>query len=531
MYSFEEIMKFHPDNINVYNEIKRNLPMLVPFVGAGLSQFAYYSWSGVLTEIAKNITDEKDLHKVEQLINKNGKNYLKVAQYLENLRTPANLERDIANLFSPEKLTEKQNQLIKQAIFLLPLLFPELVITTNFDQTLEKIYGEEYSLYKVFEPDQISLLNQYLSQVSGYPGIFKLHGTISGNFVEYDRIVFTKKQYDKFYRNGSPLAIALKKCLTQKTILFLGCSLSQDRTMDILQKILKAGKSYYTIINCEKDEVGKKVKELGKKHIRAIVYEGERHEAVRVILEHLLKEINPDTYNYLTYHEGELKSLNDNRFTYKSDILPLVGRKEEMKSLYDFLEDSKTTFKWWAITGPGGCGKSRLAYEFQNHLPFGWKSRYLDSEDYDNLSILADRITKKTLLIIDYVQEHAKEVGKFMVKLNNNAHILPLRILLIEREANNDSSYPSWLKQLFSDIHNALGMKKACYQKGFLNLHPLSDNDLKEIITNYASAMEHNINKTKTLPNEQVEILLKKLKKLILIYAVRCMQYFSQMHI
>lgn len=512
MYSFEEIMEFHPDNINVYNEIKRNLPVLVPFVGAGLSQFAYYSWSGALTEIAKNITDEKDFHIVEQLINKNGKYYLKAAQYLENFRTPTNLAQDIANLFSPEKLSKKQQQLTKQAIFLLPLLFPGLVITTNFDQTLEAVYEEEYSLYKVFEPNQMSLLNQYLNQVSDYPGIFKLHGTISGNFVEYDHIVFTEKQYDKFYRNGSPLTKALKKCLSQKTILFLGCSLSQDRTMDILQKILETGKSYYTIINCEKDEASKKVRELGKKHIRAIVYEEKRHEAVRVILEHLLKEIRPETYDYLTYHEGELKSLNDNRFTYKSDILPLVGRKEEIKSLNDFLKDSKTDFKWWAITGPGGSGKSRLAYEFQNHLPFGWKSYYLGSEDYDNLSILANQISKKTLLIVDYVQEHAKEVGKFMAKLYSNTHNLSLRILLIERDANNDSNYSSWVTQLFSDIHHASRLKKACYQKEFLNLHSLSDNDLKEIIINYASAMQHNINKVKALPNEQVEMLLKKLK-------------------
>lgn len=512
MYSFEEIMDFYPDNINVYNEIKRNLPVLVPFVGAGLSQFAYCSWSGALVEIAKNITEEKNFYKVEQLINKNGKYYLKAAQLLEDFRTPTNLERDIANLFSPEKLNKKQNQLVKQAIFLLPLLFSGLVITTNFDQTLETVYEAEHSLYKVFEPNQLSLLNQYLSQVSDYPGIFKLHGTISGNFVEYDRIVFTEKQYDKFYRNGSPLTKALKKCLTQKTILFLGCSLSQDRTMDILQMVLEKGKSYYTIINCEKDEVGKKVRELGKKHIRAIVYEGERHEAVRVILEHLLKETRPDTYSYLTYHEGELKSLNDNRFTYKSDILPLVGRKEEMKRLNDFLDDSKTAFKWWAITGPGGCGKSRLAYEFQNRLPFGWKSRFLSSEDYDNLSIIANQISKKTLFIVDYVQEHAKDIGRFMAKLNKNSCNFPIRVLLIEREANNELCYSSWLTQLFSDIHNASGLKKACYQKEFLVLQPLSDHDLKDVIKNYALAMQNNADKINMLQNNQIEMLLQKLK-------------------
>lgn len=425
MYSFEEIMKYHPDNQNVYNEIKRNLSVLIPFVGAGLTQFAYYSWPDALSEIANKITDEDDINKVQQLINKKGKYYLKAAQRLEEFRTPNNLARDIANLFSLEKLNDKKDWLPKEAIWLLPLLFSGLVITTNFDQTLETVY-KYHPIYKVFEHNQLSLLNQYLSQTTNYPGIFKLHGTVSGDFIEYDNIVFTEKQYKKFYGDGSTLTESLTKCLKQKTILFLGCSLSQDRTMDILKNVIEEGKSYYTIINCKKSERDQKIKELGNKHIRAIIYEGDHHEAVRVILEHLLEETNPDVYKALEYHEGELKSLNDKRFTYDSEIVPLVGREDEMKNLTDFLSDSQTAFKWWAITGPGGSGKSRLAYEFKKRLPNGWKSRYLGSDDYDDLSALVDKLTEKTLLIADYVQEHAKELGKFMARLNRKPRDLPV---------------------------------------------------------------------------------------------------------
>lgn len=120
MYSFEEIMKFHNDNINVYNEIKRNLSVLVPFVGAGLSQFAYYSWSALLTELTKNITNRNGFRNIKGLIKQGGKHYLEVAQCLEDLRMPSNLARDIANLFSPEKLKDKEDQLTKEPIWLLP---------------------------------------------------------------------------------------------------------------------------------------------------------------------------------------------------------------------------------------------------------------------------------------------------------------------------------------------------------------------------------------------------------------------------
>ncbi len=510
MYSFEEIMRFHPDNEVVYGEIKRNLPVLVPFVGAGLSQFAYYSWPKALNEIAKKITNEINHGEVENLINQGGKCYLKAAQCLEEFRTPNNLARDIATLFSPDKLNDKKDQLPREAIWLLPLLFSGLVITTNFDQTLETVYKNNYHLFKVFEHSQLGLLNQYLTQASDYPGIFKLHGTVSGDYIEYDRIVFTEKQYEKFYGDGSTLTEALKRCLEQKTILFLGCSLSQDRTMDILENVLEEGKSYYTIINCKKSERDQKIKELGDKHIRAIVYEENRHEAVRVILEHLLEETNPDAYKALAYHVGALKS-PDNRFTYNAGIVSFTGRETEMNELNAFLGDTETAFKWWAITGPGGSGKSRLAYEFKNQLPKDWKSIYLGSEDYEDLSALAEKLTEKTLLIADYVQEHSKELGKFMAKLNNNPRNLPLRVLLVEREANDESGVASWVTQLYSDVHNEASLKSACY-KDFLDLQPLSDDNLKKIINDYVIAMKSKYNKGNTLSDEKTDMLLHKLK-------------------
>lgn len=66
MYSFEEIMEFHPDNKYVYNEIKRNLSALIPFVGAGLTQFAYYSWPDALAKLAEKITNKKS-HKKSKI--------------------------------------------------------------------------------------------------------------------------------------------------------------------------------------------------------------------------------------------------------------------------------------------------------------------------------------------------------------------------------------------------------------------------------------------------------------------------------
>lgn len=53
-----------------------------------------------------------------------------------------NLVRDIANLFSSERLEREHAELSSQSIALLPRLFPGLVFTTNFDETLETVYAD-----------------------------------------------------------------------------------------------------------------------------------------------------------------------------------------------------------------------------------------------------------------------------------------------------------------------------------------------------------------------------------------------------
>lgn len=124
-------MKYHPDNLFVYKEIERSVHRLVPFVGVGLTKFAYYSWPGALTEHSRKLTDNQNIRYVKTLIK--NKDYLEAAQLLEDLRTPVNLAYDIANLFSPHRLEQKRTQLLKEPIALLPLLFPELILTTNYD--------------------------------------------------------------------------------------------------------------------------------------------------------------------------------------------------------------------------------------------------------------------------------------------------------------------------------------------------------------------------------------------------------------
>ena len=513
-YTFDEIMEFHPDNEDVYREIKQYLPKLVPFIGAGLTNFAYYSWPKALETLSRKLTDSVSVQKVTDLIN--SKNFLDAAQLLEEFRTPANLVRDIAGLFSADKLEQVRGQLPNEPISLLPYLFPELVLTTNFDETLETVYRESgHPFQTVFLPGHPELLRQLMRQ-GNVCGLFKLHGTVTGELLEYEKIVLTRAQYDRHYGKRSPLTHELKAGFKNRIMFFLGCSLENDRTMDLLQDVIQPGDTYYTIINCAFSERDKKIRQLGSKHIRAILYEEDRHEAVRVILEHLLEETDPEAYHRLPVHVGALKS-NDptERFSYKAELVPFAGRGNELNVLNAFLGDAHIAFRWWAITGPGGSGKSRLAYEFQKRLPPDWAVHYMDSSDYADLSSLTAKLTQKTLLIADYVQENAKAIGKWMEQLNERNRSLPIRVLLVERESNMNEIGSGWTKQLYTDVHHEQKLKNTCYQGNFLTLKPLSDNDLLDIIENYALALRQNDGHTnRMLPDAIKQMLLRKLKSI-----------------
>lgn len=50
-------------------------------------------------------------------------------------------------------------------------------------------------------------------------------------------------------------------------------------------------------------------------------------------------------------------------FYYRSNVVDFVGRERELARLEEFCR-SEGAFKWSALNGPGGSGKSRLAYEF-----------------------------------------------------------------------------------------------------------------------------------------------------------------------
>ena len=509
--TFSEIMEFYPrHNSSIYEDLKRAVEQnsLIPFVGAGLSMFCgYLGWPTLLRQLAGFIYDKDIQSEVEQLIS-DGK-LLEAAQKIE-YNYPRML-RELQKLMDYSKIKEcNADKLCTSAVYALPYLFQDgLIMTTNFDRVLEEIYDKCHKKFgNVITPYEPDLLTQARQ---GNPHcLFKLHGDIGPEIHDIKKLVFTQEQYDKAYMGDGALMKELSQWFQNKRLLFLGCSLLMDKTMEVLQQVTaeNPGLDHYAILECSPDMIGQRSRELGDLGISPVFYPQGKHEAVRVLLERLLEETNNNAYKELyNYTQSIIASTNKekNRFMYDSDYIVFTGRENELEQLYQFCQQSEQLL-WWAVTGPGGIGKSRLVHEFaKRRKEEGWEICWLKHQDYSRLSELKLPVGR-CIIIADDIQSHLQVLGDWFASVFMHRRSESLRILLLEREGKNLES-AGWAEMLQSDSPYDDTLSEKCYCSDFLQLKPLQEDELKTIMINFAAASGKPLINT-----EHAERLLKTLQ-------------------
>ncbi len=199
-------------------------------------------------------------------------------------------ERDFERSFQvPETITG--------AVTLLPKLFDCSAITTNFDRVLEQVYAREGKPFaeKVTGRGQANAFFRAIPAGERY--LLKLHGNID-NAAER---VLNQAEYQEAYgpeANSNvtfPLPKVLRRLFTSYSFLFLGCSLSYDRTIKTFSRVAGelGGDSlppHYALLGCPSDAEKKRVldQRLADAHITPLWYPDREHEHVEQILELLL---------------------------------------------------------------------------------------------------------------------------------------------------------------------------------------------------------------------------------------------------
>lgn len=497
--TFEEIMACYGGNETAYAGLKESYKKnkTVPFVGAGLCvPFGYKQWSGLLKELATLLSDSTSKNLVNAQIDAG--RFLDAAQEIHD-RGGSVMFDTLQRLVSID-IYKKCDTSVQQdsVMMLLPELFPDTpVITTNFDQVLEQVYLEVRSDYlnkcTPYDQPQLTQLSQRNAHI-----LLKLHGDIGPGICSTDKLVFTKEQYDQVYAPGAPLTEALSNLFRNNSMLFLGASLAQDRTTDILKEVHEKypDTRHYAILSYPKTqtELEKIMRRLDKLGVLPIFFPTQEYSCIRVILEELLgKSPNPCAKLPEQNHSAQDKSPSA-RLVYDSGCVDFVGRTKEMSLLEEFCQKDDPIL-WWVVTAPGGMGKSRLVHEFVRKMEDkGWEKLWLRKEECGSLRDL-DMPPGDCILVTDDVQGYFHDLKKCLPAILKQHRGGKLRILLLERDGK-DLKSSSWGDMVVSDPYDN-PLENYAYSQEFLQLKPLSPQNLTAIMTSYAEKLGYPITNEK----------------------------------
>jgi len=255
---------------------------IIPFIGAGMSMPSEYpGWTKFLYQVLEDTTVNQDNFNAtlsEGL-------YEEAAQMLCDALPAGCFLEHVENAFGAE---QEVNGVIQR----LPYLFKNAVITTNFENLVKRCYGnvqvdfnEELLGADAIELPRLLGENQRV--------LVKLHGKANSS----RQRILTKTEYDNHYDNDDALESVIE-AMSNRTLLFLGCSLTVDRTLQCLARIIeKKGHEnvprHYAFLKLnEDDDRLARRDQLAAANIYPIWYTEDHDESIEALLEKLAEGVN-----------------------------------------------------------------------------------------------------------------------------------------------------------------------------------------------------------------------------------------------
>ncbi len=262
---------------------------VVPFIGAGVSVAGGFpTWRDHLRKQGKTAGIESSI--IEAHLAKG--EFEAVIEIIESTRGPDVFAQEIRDAFSRTGSLEDITLLISE-------LFSDTLITTNYDRLLEQAFDTGPG-------DEVQVINGTGAMEKPDPekvAIIKLHGDIRNP----SRCILGKKQYDEAYGEtdldlSRPIPKLLRYYYTNSSLLFIGCSLNNDRTIQVFKAVKEdqmnrgdiALPEHFSIEHTPDtlEELVKRNAELLKLGITPIWYPSGEHDKVEAILRHARNELN-----------------------------------------------------------------------------------------------------------------------------------------------------------------------------------------------------------------------------------------------
>lgn len=415
--------------------IRKNRKHIIPFVGAGISvSCGLYTWQQLLDTLASEYLTKTELKKY-----KYSTNYLEYAEAIVSASgNPDAVMRRIGEIF------EERDIHIEKSPYLLVSSFSNNIVTTNYDQILEtaaKKFRNKDEL-KVLLPCLTGQMTAAIQE--NQRAILKMHGSIE----ESSSMVFSESQYDEFYRDNMPLPMFLETFFSGKSILFVGCSLTKDRTMDILAKCIKRNRSirHYAIIELpqDPDEEITQRNYLTSIGIDPIYYPAGDYESVELLLAYLaednsfIKEAKHILSKYVnTNHDNDIfrvliSIINESYYNTAKDYPELLelngeilGLSSDYEASIDANEKASSSLYDICITMFDLLSRSGIssAYDIKENLINHFAEAAL--RETDIRQILQKQYTLRTPKPLDIEGKSDDELTKLADKLNRKIQYEP----------------------------------------------------------------------------------------------------------
>ena len=227
-----------PIFLDLVDAIKRR--RVAPFIGAGASLAADYpSWGNALKTLANQMGGDTPAEVKDDLDNYR---YLAAAETLYNKNEHV-FQNFVQTEFRLKPDHEGEKPIFPPVIDLLPSFAKACVVTTNFDRLIEKRFerlnDKPLDGYMYGKQEQNGFVSQLLK---GEQCLMKLHGDSE----QAQSYVFTESQYVEAYGENEidfkkQLPRSLRQIYISYSLMFIGCSLEQDRTLELFKSVKDEG--------------------------------------------------------------------------------------------------------------------------------------------------------------------------------------------------------------------------------------------------------------------------------------------------
>jgi len=240
----DEILELY-DTRRRFNRLKESYKResVIPFIGAGMSvPSGYPGWTKFLWQLRNETrVSEEDLNNLLS----QGK-YEEAAQVLADDMPAGSFDEAI-------EITFGCDEDLAGTIQLLPHIFNTSVITTNFDDVIKRCYeAANLSFSETLLGAEARELPRYLGQ--GSKVLVKLHGKANSRHSR----VLTDSEYQQHYGEQNSLLDVIE-AISTRTLLFVGCSLVVDRTIQMLTQLVEekghdVATRHYALLSIGEDE-------------------------------------------------------------------------------------------------------------------------------------------------------------------------------------------------------------------------------------------------------------------------------------